>query len=325
MAARAEKVRRAAERCSKIVQTFLAMARQREPERSVIHAADVVRAALDLTEYSLRTAGIEVAFEVEPGLPPLFADADQLHQVFVNLIVNAQQALQEKAGERRLSLRVASAEGGRALSVDIEDNGPGVPPEIRRRVFEPFFTTKPEGVGTGVGLSFSLGLVEAHGGRLELVDVPGGGACFRVTLDTATAIEVPAEAPAAAPEPERQGIALIVDDEPDVAEVLEIHARRAGYRVDVATNGLEAVERLSRSDYDVILSDLRMPQMDGPALFEWLEREKPHLTGRIAFVTGDTLGDAAARFLRRCGRPILEKPFSGKNVRALLEAIAAER
>ena len=327
MAERAEKVRRAGERCSKIVQTFLAMARQREPERSIIQASDVVRAALDLTEYSLRTAGIEVSFEVEPGLPPLHADSDQLHQVFVNLIVNAQQALQEKSGDRKLWLRIASAAGRRALCVEIEDNGPGVPPEIRRRVFEPFFTTKPEGVGTGVGLSFSLGLVEAHGGRLELVDGPGGGACFRVTLDTAAAPSAPADGAAAMPAaaPERKGSALIVDDEPDVAEVLEIIAFRAGYAVDVAANGREAIERLMRSDYDVILSDLRMPQLDGPALFAWLEREKPHLTHRIAFVTGDTLGDSAARFLKRCGRPVLEKPFSGRNVRALLEAIAADR
>ena len=322
MAARAEKVRRAAERCSKIVQTFLAMARQREPERTIVQAADVVRAALDLTEYSLRTAGIEVSLEIEPGLPPLNADADQLHQVFVNLIVNAQQALQEKAGERRLSLRVASAGGGRSLAIEVEDNGPGVPPEIRRRVFEPFFTTKPEGVGTGVGLSFSLGLVEAHGGRLELVDTPTGGACFRVLLDAATGTAAQVEPAAAAQAAEGKGRALVVDDEPDLAEVLEILTARAGYSVDVAVNGREAVERLARSDYDVILSDLRMPELDGPGLYAWLEREKPHLLTRIAFVTGDTLGDAAARFLKRCERPVLEKPFSGRKVRALLETLA---
>ena len=324
MAARAEKVRKAAERCSKIVQTFLTMARQREPERSVVQTGDVVRAALDLTEYALRTAGIEVALEAAPHLPPLHADPDQLHQVFVNLIVNAQQALQEKGGERKLWLRIAPADGGRSVRVEVEDNGPGVPIEIRRRVFEPFFTTKPEGVGTGVGLSFSLGLVEAHGGRLELVDGAAGGACFRVTLDAAPAAEAPAPAAPAAPDEVRQGRALIVDDEPDVAEVLEILATRAGYRVDLAANGQEAIERLTGTDYDVILSDLRMPQLDGPALFAWLEREKPHLTRRIAFVTGDTLGDSTARFLARCGRPVLEKPFSGKNVRALIETLAAD-
>ncbi|HEY0012770.1 MAG TPA: ATP-binding protein [Allosphingosinicella sp.] len=324
MASRAAKVRIAAERCSKVVQTFLAMARQREPERRIVAIDEVLGAALRLNDYPLRTAGIEVSLAIEPGLPPLHADPDQLHQVFVNLIVNAQQSLQEKAGERRLALRACAAGEGR-LVVEVEDNGAGVAPEIRRRVFDPFFTTKPEGVGTGVGLSFSLGLVEAHGGRLELVDAAGGaGACFRVTLDTAAPAPAPvAQAPAAVPQPAAKGTALIVDDEPDVAEVLAIIAARAGYQVDVAENGRAAVERLAATDYDVILSDLRMPQLDGPGLFAWIEREKPHLSSRIAFVTGDTLGNSTARFLKACGRPVVEKPFSGKAIRALLESLAA--
>ncbi|HEX8191610.1 MAG TPA: ATP-binding protein, partial [Allosphingosinicella sp.] len=227
MASRAAKVRVAAERCSRIVQTFLAMARQKEPERRIVEIADVLGAALRLNDYPLKTAGIDVSLEIEPGLPPLDADPDQLHQVFVNLIVNAQQSLQEQAGERRLAVRAKSAGEGR-LAVDVWDNGPGVAPEIRRRVFDPFFTTKPEGVGTGVGLSFSLGLVEAHGGRLELVDAPEGGACFRVTLDTARRPPAAAlPAPAAAPSVPAKGAALIVDDEPDVAEVLAVIAERA--------------------------------------------------------------------------------------------------
>jgi PAS domain S-box-containing protein len=323
MASRAAKVRAAAERCSRVVQTFLAMARQKEPERRIVRIADVLGAALRLNEYPLRTAGVDVSLDIAPDLPPLHADPDQLHQVFVNLIVNAQQVLQDKEGERRLLIRAVAPEPGR-LTVEVEDNGPGVAPEIRRRVFDPFFTTKPEGVGTGVGLSFSLGLVEAHGGRLELVEAPGGGACFRVTLDTAAppVAAVPA-APAATPEPPAKGAALVVDDEPDVAEVLAIIATRAGYRVDVAEHGLAAIELLARTDYDVILSDLRMPRLDGPGLYAWIEREKPHLAGRIAFVTGDTLGESTARFLGQCGRPVVEKPFSGKAIRAMLETLAA--
>ncbi|TFI58091.1 response regulator [Sphingomonas parva] len=322
LAARAEKVRRAAERCSKIVQTFLAMARQKEPERRNVDPAEVVRAALDLTEYPLRTAGIEVRLEIGPDLPALHADPDQLHQVLVNLIVNAQQALEEQKAPRRLIVRVRRFDGGR-LGIEVQDNGPGVPEEIRRRIFEPFFTTKPQGTGTGVGLSFSLGLIEAHGGRLELIEGDGGGACFRITLDAAPPTPQIVAMPAQPPVPSAsRGTALIVDDEPDVAEVLALIAERAGYRVDIAADGLVAQALIGKCDYDIIVSDLRMPKLDGPALYDWLAREKPHLLARIGFVTGDTLGEAAARFVARCDRPVIEKPFTGESVRQLLAALA---
>ena len=322
LADRAAKVRRAAERCSRIVQTFLAMARQKRPERQIVAAADIARAALDLTDYSLRTAGVRVTCEITPDLPPLHADPDQLHQVLVNLIVNAQHALQEVTGPRDLTVRVLRAREPCRINIEVADNGPGIPDDIRRRVFEPFFTTKPQGVGTGVGLSFSLGLVEAHGGRLELVDQPQGGTCFRITLDVADAAPEPAcppdEAAAAA---DRRGTALVVDDEPELAEVLAIFVGRAGYRVDMAANGIEAQQRLRDADYDLILTDLRMPGLDGPGLYEWIERERPHLLGRIGFVTGDTLGASAARFIGRTGCPVVEKPFTVDGIRDVVRQL----
>jgi signal transduction histidine kinase/CheY-like chemotaxis protein len=322
LAARAEKVRRAAERCSRIVQTFLAMARQKRPERRSVDAVEVARAALELTDYSLRTTGIEVSFEAAPALPPISADPDQLHQVLVNLIVNAQHALQEHAGARRLTVRVAAGETADEVRMEVVDSGPGIPDSLRRRIFEPFFTTKPQGVGTGVGLSFSLGLIEAHGGRLELVDAPGGGACFRITLGAAPEEEAaPPEAVPIRVAATGVGSALVVDDEPEVAEVLGLFASRAGYDVETACNGVEAKALLAARDFDVILSDLRMPQLDGPALHDWIAAEKPHLLGRIGFVTGDTLGQTAAGFIARTGCPVLEKPFTGKAVRALLEQL----
>lgn len=318
-ATRAEKVRRAAERCSRIVQTFLAMARQKAPERRSVAAGEIVEAALDLTEYSLRTAGIVVTCDIAPDLAPLHADPDQLHQVLVNLIVNAQQALQEQRGPRRLAVRVARAPDPARIWIEVEDNGPGVPDEIRRRVFEPFFTTKPQGSGTGVGLSFSLGLVEAHGGSLQLVDMPAGGACFRIELGTADRLEASLlQAEQFAPPSGERGLVLVVDDEADVAEVLGLFAERAGYTVEIAASGDEARRRLEAADFDIILSDLRMPGLDGPGLFDWIASEKPHLLPRIGFVTGDTLSEGAARFVERCGRPVIEKPFSGESVRKLL-------
>jgi CheY-like chemotaxis protein len=265
-----------------------------------------------------------VRFEATEGLPLLSADPDQLHQVLVNLIVNAQHALQDQSGTRRLAVRVAAGERPSDVCIDVADNGPGIPEDLRRRIFEPFFTTKPQGVGTGVGLSFSLGLVEAHGGRLELVDHADGGACFRLTLSAADIVQE------AVPEPATirivspvAGTALVVDDEPEVAEVLALFASRAGYQVDTAINGVEAKALLGAGDYDVILSDLRMPQLDGPALHDWIAAEKPHLLGRVGFVTGDTLGQTAAGFIARTGCPVLEKPFTGKAVRALLEQLNA--
>lgn len=321
-AERAQKIRRAADRCAKIVQTFLAMARQKRPERARVDANDLVRGALELASYGLRTTDITVRTSLAPDLPPLWADADQLHQVLVNLFVNAQHALQDKASDRVLSIRTRA--GGRAgmITIEVADNGPGIPPEVRRRIFEPFFTTKPQGAGTGLGLSFSLGIVEAHGGRMRLCDV-AGGACFLIELPTAVGADTPVDArDDGIRTATGQGQALVIDDEPDVAEALAELLMLEGFRVDIAKSGLEAQALLAVHRYDLLLSDLRMPDLDGPALYAWIERERPELCARTAFVTGDTLGPAAAHFLACAGRPLLEKPFGPESLRRLLAELS---
>jgi PAS domain S-box-containing protein len=319
-AERARKIRMSAERCSKIVQTFLAMARQKPPERSRVHINQVVEAALDLTAYGARSAGIVVERDLASDLPPLDADADQLHQVIANLLVNAQQSLQEVPGPRRLTVASSRGEARGTVSVEVADNGPGVRSEVRRRVFEPFFTTKPQGAGTGLGLSFSLGVAEAHGGSLELVD-RGEGAAFRLTLPAAATVSN-----VAAPAPsdhvtEACGHALVVDDEPEIAEMLAELLEGMGYRVRVADTGVSARRQLEARDFDLILSDLRMPDVDGSALHAWIKAERPHLLGRLGFVTGDTLGPAAAHFLAKAHRPCLEKPFTAQALRDFVRLV----
>ena len=180
MTARAEKIHAAAERCARIVRTFLAMARARPPRREPVALGEVVLGALDLAGYGLRSADVEVKLDLPAGLAPVHGDADQLHQVVVNLVVNAQQALISRPSPRRLTIS-AWAEGGEAV-LEIADNGPGMDPDVASRAFEPFFTTKPQGVGTGVGLSVCHGIVVAHGGRIELDTDQGTGARFRVFL-----------------------------------------------------------------------------------------------------------------------------------------------
>jgi len=158
----AERIRVAAERCARVVRSFLAMARQQEARRRPVVVAAMVDAALELLAYGLRSDGIEVAREIPADLPAVLGDPDQLHQILANLITNARQALEDNPGPRRL--RIAARVAGGAVEVSVADNGPGVPAEIRARIFDPFFTTKPAGVGTGIGLAVSRGIAEAHGG-----------------------------------------------------------------------------------------------------------------------------------------------------------------
>jgi len=318
-ASRAQKIRKAAERSARIVQTFLAMARQKRPERRRVDINEVVLAALELADYGLRTAGVRVTSNLAEALRPVSGDPDQLHQVLVNLLVNAQHALQERPDPRELAITTRMVGDGWA-EIDVTDNGPGIPADIRRRIFEPFFTTKAQGTGTGIGLSFSLGIVEAHGGSLQLADTDQG-ATFLIRLPAGAASTEEAEPVAAAETRPRAATGLVIDDEPDLAEALADLLRMEGYEVDHAVSGREAQERLRNRDYDLVLSDLRMPDLDGPALFDWIARERPALVERIAFVTGDTLSAPAVRFLARTGRPFIEKPFTPASLRQLLEEL----
>ena len=147
----ASKIRAAAERCARIVRTFLAMARQQQPERVPVAISEVVSAALDITGYALKTSGIEVTLDLAEHVPPVLADADQLHQVFMNLIINAQQALQDQPRRRKLTLTSRFDPGANAIRIAVADNGPGIPEAVRNRIFEPYFTTKPLGTGYRCG------------------------------------------------------------------------------------------------------------------------------------------------------------------------------
>jgi two-component system NtrC family sensor kinase len=321
LAERAGRIRKAADRCARIVQTFLAMARAKRPEREAVDLNAVAAAALDLVDYGLRNDGVHVERQLDPALPRIAADADQLHQLLINLLVNAQQAM-AAAGTRdpRITVSTAHDAGGNSVSVEVADNGPGIPEPLRRRVFEPFYTTKPQGEGTGVGLSFSQGLAEAHGGRLEYLHAgdgaSGGGARFRLTLPLdvpGAASLVPAEVPAPAAPSARS--ALVVDDEEEIAEALCDFLSLEGFTCRIAVGGRAAQALLAEGHaFDLVVSDLRMPEVDGPALHAWIAANRSDLLDRTAFATGDTLGTAAARFLETVRRPVLEKPFTPEAV-----------
>ncbi|HEX8644248.1 MAG TPA: PAS domain S-box protein [Allosphingosinicella sp.] len=321
--ARAKKISAAADRCARIVQTFLAMARRRAPDRLAIDPNSLVSDALQITEYALRTTGIAAVVECDPDVPAIEGDRDQLHQVLVNLIINAQQALEgAETFDKRIWVRTCVTGDGQ-VAIDVADNGPGVPEDLLGRIFEPFFTTKPQGSGTGVGLSFSFGIVEAHGGTLS-VRPAERGATFRIELPPAApaaAAAVRDEQPGSAPITMVRRRALVVDDEADIADTIRELLEREGFEVVVAQDGGSALRALDQSEFDVVLSDLRMPGVSGPEMYARLKEVRPQLLGRIAFVTGDTLGASMDAFLKESGRPVLEKPFTRAGVRCLIQAL----
>ena len=323
LAERAQRVQTAADRCGRIVRSFLAMARQRQTEMRPTTLQALVDPALSLLSYSMRTSGVTVEQAIAADLPALKCDTDQMVQVFANLMTNARQALEECPQPRRV--RLSARADGEWARIEVADNGPGIPDAVRSRVFDPFFTTKPVGSGTGIGLAVSRGIVEAHGGSLTLAPADGEGACFVVRLPLARdSLEIfepggsggtPTTHPAAL-------AVLVVDDEPDIGEMLAEMLRKLGHRPEVKSSGEAAQAALRERDYDAVLCDLRMPGLDGPALYDWMAEARPHLCARTAFITADTLSAASHRFLSRAGRPILEKPFVPADLRLLLLQLA---
>lgn len=315
---RARIIEQAAERCARIVRSFLAIARQRKTERRDVSLGEIVGRVLELLAYGLRSTGIAVRTDIPTDLPPIEADPDQIHQILLNLVVNAQQALEGRDGSRAIRINAGTDGQTGTVWVVVADSGAGVPEQIRGRVFDPFFTTKTVGEGTGIGLAVSRGLAESHGGTLRLLDAgPLGGAAFELRLPRGmgTAPAAPDDDRASKPvEPIRSKQALIVDDEPEIAGTLSEILSRRGYQCATAGNGREALERLRGRSCDLILCDIRMPDMDGPAFYRWLEENRPELTARIVFVTGDTLGPAAGRFLADSGAPVVEKPFTPTDI-----------
>jgi CheY-like chemotaxis protein len=295
-------------------------------ERQTVSLNRVVEEAVELLAYPLRVDGVETTLELAPDLPDIWADPHQLHQVVVNLVSNAHQAMRAIETGRRIILTTGLDAASGRVQLEVADTGPGIPEDVQRRIFEPFFTTKPVGQGTGLGLSLCQGIVERHGGSIRVASQPGHGAVFSIELpiDLPGTETLETARPAALP-PLREKTVLIVDDDRDVAETLADLLQLDGHHVELVGTGTIALERLANQTYDLILSDVKMPGTDGPRLYTQLERHHPELLRRVAFLTGDTLSAATREFLERTRVPAMAKPFTLEQVRTLIQQIVRER
>jgi PAS domain S-box-containing protein len=311
---RAEKIFKAADRCARIVKSFLALARRKPPQRTSMAVNDIIHSSLELLGYQIRTAGVEVEVELQEVLPNIIGDSDQMTQVITNLVLNAAQAMANWTGMRRIMVTTASTSPDK-VTITVADTGPGVPPAIRKRVFEPFFTTKSHEGGTGVGLSLCLNIVASHGGQLLLEDAPEGGAAFIVELPVTQANETnmaSVEGDECALPPLK---ILLVDDEVELAQTLADLLEVENHQIDIAANGAIALDKLRKNNFDLIISDLRMPVLDGPGLYEQLKLELPQYLKKIIYVTGDTLSSHVQNFLATYPLPVVEKPYRLKDIK----------
>ncbi len=299
------------------------------PGGEVAHTVDlraVLGSAVGLARNEIRHRARLV---VERGeVPPVLADEHRLVQVFVNLLVNAAQAIPpgDVAGNV-VRAETSTAPDGRAL-VEFSDTGQGISPEVLPRIFDPFFTTKPVGVGTGLGLSICHGIMASLGGEISVVSAPGQGSTFRVHLPPAPRVAPPEPRPRApaeaAPAPAPRRRILIVDDEPLVARAVS-RTLAASHDVVAMTSARAALERIEKGAeaFDAVLCDLMMPEMTGMELHTRLVEVAPELAARTVFLTGGAFTEQARAFLERVPNARLEKPFEPRALRELLARVLA--
>src|SRR5438132_9872551 len=278
-------IRQEAERAATIVKNLLSFARSQEGERARQPIGSILESTLALLRNQLMANKVEATLEVEPGLPDVEVNGNQIKQMFVNLINNANQAIAADAPSGRIWVAAKPQRDG--VAVSITDSGPGMTEEIAAHVFEPFFTTKGEGEGTGLGLSICQGIVKEHGGRITLDTKPGVGATFTVELPAGARTPLVEAAPPPVPEGKQLHI-LVVDDEPHILYYMRATLESWGHSVEVASDGAYALERAIAGDFDVIICDLRMPHLSGRDMYQKLARQDPRAAERIIFATGDT-------------------------------------
>jgi two-component system NtrC family sensor kinase len=250
------------------------------------------------------------------------ADAHQIQQVILNLMVNAEQAMSEANGKGRLHVQTFAEDGN--IHIVVSDDGPGIAQKNLHKVFDPFFTTKPVGKGTGLGLSICQGIVAEHGGRIDLKSSPEG-----TTFDVIFPIDHRTEAAPKQSEtvaeviPIRKKNILLVDDEPHILELAEDLFESGNYTVQTAASGKAALEMIRNQDFDLIITDLMMPEVSGEQVYTEVQSMPASKPKKVLFITGDLMNPETQHYLEHCGVPWVGKPFDIASFKRKVQSVLA--
>jgi len=304
-----------AQRVAKIVKNLLIFARQREEAKEYVDINSVVLRVLELRTYEMKLSNIAVITQLTPDLPWTMANTGQLQQVFLNIILNAEQAMTKAHNKGKLSVKTQQI--GNNIRVSFEDDGPGIARENLDSIFDPFFTTKGVDGGTGLGLSLSYGIIKEHNGGIYARSELGKGATFFIELPIVPEVQQLKLAETVVEEPRRVTGAriMVVDDELAICQFLARVLTQDGHNVETIDNASAALERLERERYNLILVDIRMEGMGGIELYRHMRKIAPSLQRRVVFITGDTMTPGTRNFLDSIKAHCIPKPFDTEQLK----------
>lgn len=294
-----------------VVTSLLNFARPSSSKRDPVNLNNTMRDTLALLDYRIRSSGVKVDVRLDEDMPLTMADEKQISQVFLNLVNNAFQAMEEGGGK----LTIRSICETDTIYFIVSDTGCGVPAENLPKIFDPFFSTKGSG-GTGLGLSVSYGLISAHGGEISVESAVDKGTTFKIQLPVTTAGERQETGAETGAPPARDGRfrVLVAEDDPDcrsaVTDIL-----RMEHEVLAVENGEDAVAYLSKEDFDLLIIDCMMPGLNGFELYNWLLKNRAEMRGKVVFMTGDIFVPEIKSFLETTGCPYITKPFAMEDFR----------
>src|SRR5258708_1641022 len=311
----AKLIHQSAMEAANIIQQLLQLSKPSTGRVRKVDLRSIVEESVAVLRFKLREARCELELRLPNDPIPILADPPQLKQVLMNLALNALHAVRKVSYPR---LIIAASKTGDAAQLAVYDNGEGISEENLNRIFDPFFTTKGPDEGTGLGLSVCFSIVNQHNGLISAQSELGEGATFivKIPIDTSPAIIEAIDPEETAGMPTSQKLVpnarvLIVDDEESIRLLLQEFLRELfGCSVDIASTGVEAVALLEQGSYNLVISDVRMPNMGGLELYNWIENNRPALANRFIFITGHAGGASSQLKMEQNGVPVVAKPFS---------------